>query len=61
MKQIKNIDYIVGVYIEKIKTSNVKHLEMMYSPFYDKSFSELNDEEIEKQVRLWVEIENERV
>jgi hypothetical protein len=44
-------------YYKKIKMAYVNTLARMYSPMFDKKFSEMSDDEIKQQLDYWLEID----
>jgi hypothetical protein len=48
------LDERVEYYFDKIKKGPFWRLQHLYSPMFDKTFDKLSDEEIKKQIELWV-------
>ena len=55
MKSIAVKEEQVEFYFNKVKTVSLNALQSMYSPMFDKNFSEMSDDEIKQQLDLWVE------
>jgi len=44
---------LTRICFEKVKQANISTLQNMYSPMFDKKFSEMTDEEIKSQLDVW--------
>ena len=55
IKGEKKMKEKVEILYNKVKSTNIVTLRNMYSPMFDKNFSELNDGEIKLQLDLWLE------
>ena len=45
----------IYIYFDRVKSLEISFLQEMYSPMFDKKFSEMTDDEIRRQLDLWLD------